>query len=67
MIEFSVLFLVRSNMNKMATASLHTSGSMVTNLFSQGGGREESNFLLLPKTFFLELTLENHLGPRRRR
>lgn len=29
--EFKVLFLVKSNMNKMATASLLTSGSMDTN------------------------------------
>ena len=32
LIEFSVLFLDKSNMNKMATASLQTSGSIVTNL-----------------------------------
>ena len=31
LIELSVLFLVRSNMNRIATASLHTSGSMLTN------------------------------------
>lgn len=32
LIELRVLFRVRSNMNKMATASLQTSGSIVTNL-----------------------------------
>ncbi len=31
LIELSVLFRVKSNMNRMATASLHTNGSMFTN------------------------------------
>jgi hypothetical protein len=31
LIEFKVDFLLRSNMNSMATASLHTSGNMFTN------------------------------------
>lgn len=31
LMEFRVLFRVRSNMNKMATASLQTRGSMLTN------------------------------------
>ena len=31
MTEFNVLFLERSNMKRIATASLHTSGSIFTN------------------------------------
>lgn len=31
LMEFKVLFLVRSNMKRMATASLQTSGSILTN------------------------------------
>lgn len=60
LIEFKVLFLVRSNMNNMATASLHTRGSMLTN--SRWPPRSHMEKVI--SVFRIEIVFSMKLTPR---